>query len=49
VDVLAAALPVARAEASSLAATARSRYEETVTPEIVFDQLIRVYEATISG
>jgi glycosyltransferase involved in cell wall biosynthesis len=49
VDALAAALPVARAEASSLAATARSRYEETFTPEIVFDQLIRVYEATISG
>jgi glycosyltransferase involved in cell wall biosynthesis len=45
VDALAAALPVARAEAPALAAAARKRYESTFTPELLTGRLVDVYRS----
>src|SRR2546423_9566247 len=45
VDALAAALPRARAEAPSLAAAARKRYESTFTPELLTGRLVDVYRS----
>jgi glycosyltransferase involved in cell wall biosynthesis len=45
-SALAAALPIAAAEAPSKADLARSRYEQTFTPKIVLDQLLSIYTTT---
>jgi glycosyltransferase involved in cell wall biosynthesis len=45
-EALAAALPRARVEAPALAAAARARYEQTFTPPIVLDQLLKIYADT---
>ncbi|TDC32354.1 glycosyltransferase [Micromonospora sp. 15K316] len=44
---LAAALPLARSGATSLASAARSRYERTFHPDVVTSQLIDVYASVI--
>lgn len=46
-DALASALPTARAEAATLAAAARSRYEKTFHPDVVTRQLLDVYRRLI--
>ncbi|MDG4804120.1 glycosyltransferase family 4 protein [Micromonospora sp. WMMD980] len=43
VDALAAALPLAAAEAGALAGAARSRYERTFHPDVITKRLIDVY------
>ncbi|MEV0004459.1 glycosyltransferase family 4 protein [Micromonospora sp. NPDC050980] len=43
VDALAAALPLASAEAHALSGTARSRYERTFHPDVITKRLIDIY------
>ncbi|QLQ38468.1 glycosyltransferase family 4 protein [Micromonospora robiginosa] len=43
VDALAAALPLASSEASTLAGAARSRYERTFHPDVITKRLIDIY------
>ncbi|MBP1786257.1 glycosyltransferase involved in cell wall biosynthesis [Micromonospora sp. HB375] len=43
VDALAAALPLAAAEATALAPAARSRYERTFHPDVITKRLIDIY------
>ncbi|HEY2793002.1 MAG TPA: glycosyltransferase [Micromonosporaceae bacterium] len=45
VDALAAALPLAAAEAPAKAHAARMRYEQTFTPKIVLSQLLSIYDS----
>ncbi|NED51606.1 glycosyl transferase family 1, partial [Micromonospora aurantiaca] len=42
-DALAAALPLAAAEATALAGAARSRYERTFHPDVITKRLIDIY------
>jgi glycosyltransferase involved in cell wall biosynthesis len=46
---MAEALPKAAREAAALAPLARTRYEQTFTPEIVIAQLINIYRQTAAG
>ncbi|MEU1234762.1 glycosyltransferase family 4 protein [Micromonospora aurantiaca (nom. illeg.)] len=49
VDVLAAALPLAAAEARMLAGPARSRYERTFHPDVITKRLIDIYAGLAGG
>ncbi|WFF07702.1 glycosyltransferase family 4 protein [Micromonospora sp. WMMD1076] len=49
VDVLAAALPLAAAEAGTLAGPARSRYERTFHPDVITKRLIDIYTGLAGG
>ncbi|WP_435055484.1 glycosyltransferase family 4 protein [Micromonospora aurantiaca (nom. illeg.)] len=49
VDVLAAALPLAAAEARMLAGAARSRYERTFHPDVITKRLIDIYAGLAGG
>ncbi|MEU1807906.1 glycosyltransferase family 4 protein [Micromonospora aurantiaca (nom. illeg.)] len=49
VDVLAAALPLAAAEAGTLAGPARSRYERTFHPDVITKRLIDIYAGLAGG
>ncbi len=49
VDVLAAALPLAAAEARVLAGPARSRYERTFHPDVITKRLIDIYASLAGG
>ncbi|AXH89781.1 glycosyltransferase family 4 protein [Micromonospora aurantiaca] len=49
VDVLAAALPLAAAEARVLAGPARSRYERTFHPDVITKRLIDIYAGLAGG
>ncbi|WP_435091098.1 glycosyltransferase family 4 protein [Micromonospora aurantiaca (nom. illeg.)] len=48
-DVLAAALPLAAAEARMLAGAARSRYERTFHPDVITKRLIDIYAGLAGG
>ncbi|MEU7714870.1 glycosyltransferase [Micromonospora chalcea] len=48
-DALAAALPLAAAEATALAPAARSRYERTFHPDVITKRLIDVYAGLAGG
>ncbi|WP_349879835.1 glycosyltransferase family 4 protein [Micromonospora sp. HUAS YX12] len=49
VDALAAALPLAGAEARALAGPARSRYERTFHPDVITKRLIDIYAGLAGG
>ncbi|MEV7265250.1 glycosyltransferase family 4 protein [Micromonospora aurantiaca] len=49
VDVLAAALPLAAAEARTLAGPARPRYERTFHPDVITKRLIDIYAGLAGG
>ncbi|MEU0962119.1 glycosyltransferase family 4 protein [Micromonospora aurantiaca] len=49
VDVLAAALPLAAAEARMLAGPAQSRYERTFHPDVITKRLIDIYAGLAGG
>jgi glycosyltransferase involved in cell wall biosynthesis len=49
VDELAAALPVAVANAPALATAARARYEANFTPDVLIKRLLDVYSGLVNG